>query len=235
MNKEKAVLNENPNKKKKDTSHPTKWQYFWRIQREGWRRMVTPALMYMFMSLIALTVSSLITDVKNYFPVIVVIDTVCVLCGAAFNAHLCYNYGKMHYDAYITGCLHRKNELFGIASGGNHQPEKEYRVWKGFFIGFLVGVPVLVLGALASIPGWDWMLIIMSLMCWWAYIPASWVAIYHQNVMGIEGFTVAAYWAFPMIVLPIIVSGVFYIVGAYVNKRNRESGKLSKAEQELKR
>ena len=38
-----------------------------------------------------------------------------------------------------------------------------------------------------------------------------------------------------MSVLPVLVSGVFYIVGAYVNKRNRAAGKLTKAEEALRR
>lgn len=223
------MLNENP-KKKKDTAHPTKWQLFWRVQRECWRRMVTPYLMYMFMSLIALAVSSLTSKI---FAVAIIVDTICVLCGAAFNAHLCYTYGKMHYDSYITGCLHRRNELFGIPSGGNHPVEKEYRPWKGFLIGFLIGVPVLVIAGFGQL--WSWLKIVLALVAWWSYIPASWVVTYHQTVLNMENYTLSSLWAYPMILLPILVSGVFYIIGAHVNKRNREAGKLTKQEEALKR
>ncbi|MCI8500512.1 MAG: hypothetical protein HFE28_07905 [Clostridia bacterium] len=229
------MLNENPKSKKKDTAHPTKGQLFWRVQRECWRRMITPFLMYMFMSLISLTVSSMLMQDANMtkYVISIIVDVVCVLCGAAFNAHLCFNYGKMHYDAYITGCLHRKNELFGIPSGGNHRPEKEYRPWKGFLIGFLVGVPVILLGGFGHIS--NWVAIILFLLAWWAYVPASWAAHYHTAILKIEGYTVSTLFALPMIVLPVLVSGVFYIVGAYVNKRNRAAGKLTKAEEALRR
>ena len=226
------MLNEAP-KKEKDYSNPTKWQLFWRIQGECWRRMITPFLMYLFMGLVAL---SLFTLIKDNFVINVVIDVVCLLCGTAFNAHLCYTFGKMHYDNYMMGCLHRRNALFGIQSGGGHHVEKEYRVWKGFLIGFLVGLPAVLLGGLAAIPGARGVFILfIMLITWWSYIPASWVNKYHVTVLGIENYSVTTLWCLPMIVLPVIVSGVFYIIGAYVNQRNRAAVKLTKEDEDLKR
>ena len=121
----------------------TSWRYFWRIQKVCALRAVTPFMMYLFMSLIALACQAISPDTTEWYEVL--LGAACIACGAAFNAHLTFSYGKMHYDSYLTGCIHRKNKLFGIQSGGDHHPEQEYRWWKGLLIGFYVGVPVLVI------------------------------------------------------------------------------------------
>ncbi len=82
------MLNENPNKKKKDYAHPTKGQLFWRIQRESWRRMLMPFLMYLFMGLVSLALSTLVSEYmekgsQSSYILTIVIDAGCVLCGAA--------------------------------------------------------------------------------------------------------------------------------------------------------
>ena len=225
------MLNEAP-KKKEDLSHPTKWKLFWRIQKECWRHMVTPALMYMFTGLTAVALYTLI----NNFYAHLILEILLLLSGVGFNIHLCFQYGKMHYDAYVTGCLHRQNEIFGIQSGGNHRVEKEYRPWKGFYIGFLVGVPVLIFGGLGHIEGARSVCaILLMLFSWWSFIPASLVSSYHFNVLGAESFPLSTIWSLPMIVLPVLVSGISYIMGAYINKRNRETGKVPKAPAEKKK
>ena len=194
--------------------------------------MVTPCLMYMFMSLTALSLFALIEN----FVAQVIIGIVCILFGAAFNAHLLYNCGKIHYDSYVTGYLHRQNELFGVPSGGDHRAEKEYRPWKGFFIGFLVSVPAIVFACLGAIPAAKAVfMIFISLITFWSYIPAWLTSFYHQTVLGIEGYTLSTLWCLPMTVLPVLVSGVFYIIGAYVNKHNRETGKFPQPPAEKKK
>ncbi|MGN1077710.1 MAG: hypothetical protein ACI4ST_04280, partial [Candidatus Gallimonas sp.] len=117
------------------------------------------------------------------------------------------------FDAYLTGCLHRKNAAYGIVSGGDHRVEREYRWWKGFYIGFLIGIPVIILGLLAgkfygqtvgSAAG-----IFLIMFAGWAIIPLSWLH-------------VSFYWSLLMIFIPVIVSGVFYIIGAYREKQKKE-------------
>lgn len=217
------MLNEAPKKPKKakDYAHPNRWQLFWRIQRECWRRMVTPYLMYFFMSLIMLAFQA----IPNLFAK-VGIGLLCIGIGAFYNGHLCYHYGIMHYGAYVAGELHRKNELFGIRSGGDHRPEREYSPWKGFYIGFLIGIPVIVLGCLTgrfldpiqatnggAIAG-----AALVMFAGWAIIPISWL----REIPGLSG--ASFYWSLLMVLLPILVSGVFYIVGAMSDKRKREEG-----------
>lgn len=213
------MLNEAPKKQKKqiDYSHPTGWQLFWRTQGECWRRMVTPYLMYLFMSLIMLAFQALGDDL---WWLRILIGVVCIGGGAFYNGHLCYHYGKLHYGAYVAGCLHRQNEALGIKSGGDHRPEREYSPWKGFYIGFLVGVPVILLGILAgaflgtSIGG-NFAGAALVMFAGWAILPVSWLNLY-------AGTQLSFYWSIVMIVLPITVSGIFYIVGALREKRERE-------------
>lgn len=210
------MLRENPKKERKekkkvDYAHPTKMQLFWRVQRECWRRMVTPFLMYLFTSLLAFACEAIDPDTTTTIEII--LGSICIAGGAFFNAHLCYHYGLMHYDAYLTGALHRKNELFGIQSGGDHHVEREYRPWKGFLIGFFIGVPVLVIAAFTPLfpnvagPG-------LTMFAAWSILPIKWVSKETPSI-----------YAMVMIVLPIIVSGVAYIVGAYVerDKKAKES------------
>lgn len=201
---------------------PTKAKLFWRTQGECWRRMVTPFLMYLFMSLIAFALQIIKSMWAN-----IIIGSLCILAGAAFNAYLCYQYGKQHFDYYLTGALHRKNELFGIRSGGDHCVEKEYRPWKGFYIGFLVGVPVLILGVFAAAfpadsPVGSFAAVGLLMIASWSILPVSWLRNYAH-------LSVSFGWSMAFIVLPVLVSGIFYLVGAH---KERELKAMQRARQE---
>jgi len=205
-------------KKETNGMHLTKGQLFWRIQRECWRRMVTPWLMYLFMSLLMLATQAISS--ANLVWLRILLGVLCLLGGCAFNAHLCYHYGVMHYDAYLTGCIHRKNLAYGIESGGDHKPEREYRAWKGFYIGFLIGIPVIILGSVAAATNAmasQFASVALIMFAGWAIIPISWIRL-------VPGMGAASFgWSIFMIIVPILVSGVFYIVGAMVERRRKEA------------
>ncbi len=222
------MLNEAPKKEKKhvDYAHPNPWQLFWRTQRECWRRMVTPYLMYLFMSLLMLACQVIPNVWAN-----VVLGIACIIGGAFYNGHLCYQYGKLHYGALVAGDLHRRNEEAGIASGGDHHVEQEYSPWKGFYIGLLIGVPVIILGCLAgnfydvlnanaedslSVLPKAYAALALIMFAAWAIMPVLWSRNYIPACANIS-----LYWSLLMIVLPIVVSGVFYIVGAYAERNSR--------------
>lgn len=213
------MLNEAPKRQRKqiDYAHPTKWQLFWRIQRESWRRMVTPSLMYFFMSLIMLSCQA----IENMW-IQILLGIVCIAGGAFFNGHLCHSYGELHYGEYITGVISRRNETFGIATGTSHRVEREYSPWKGFYIGVLIGVPVILLGVLAGAfmgtEGGSWAAIALTMFDGWAIIPITWIRNY---IPGMEN--TSFYWSILMIALPILLSGIFYILGARSDKRKREA------------
>ncbi len=218
------MLNEAPKKQKKvqDYSDPTPWQYFWRIQKECWRRMVSPYFMYMFLSMLALAVEAIVPGEPGT-TVEIVLGSICIAAGAFFNAHLLYNTGKLHYDAYLTGCIHRKNRALGIQSGGDHRVEREYRFWKGFYIGILVGIPAIILsiiaGALPETAAVDVAHFFMVMFAGWAILPPIWAG--GQNVSG--------YWSLLMVIMPVLVSGIAYIVGA-MREKDYKAHELERAE-----
>lgn len=209
------MLNEKPKKERND-AEPTKWQMFWRVQGECWRRMVTPYLMYLFMSLLLLSVQAIVPDENAVIEI--VLGIVCILGGAFFNAHLLYHTGIFHYDNYITGKIYKRNALLGIRSGGDHRPEREYRPWKGFYIGFLVGVPVIILGVLAHF-FYDVASLFFTMFAGWAITPIAWFG----KAEGTNRLNVDPFWSLLFVLLPILVSGIAYLVGAYVEKGRKET------------
>ena len=199
----------------------TKSQRFWLTQKECWKRMTTPYIMYVFMSMLLLATQEI--GAEGLVWLRITLGTLCILIAAAFNAHLAYTAGIAHYDAFLTGNIHRRNIEQGIASGGDHHTEREYAPWKGFYIGFLVGVPVLLFAGLACIPGamneelaiGRFMLIMFA---GFAIVPVSWV---FEGLYG--GMSTGAYaWSMLFVLLPIIVTGVFYIIGAHVEKKRKQ-------------
>lgn len=209
------MLNEKP--KSKNNRPVTKGRLFWRIQKECFRRSVTVYLMYLFMSLLMLAFQAIDTD--NTTLLEIGLGCICLAGGMAFNAHLCYHFGTAHYDAYQTGCLHRRNAVFGIESGGDHRVEREYRPWKGFLIGLYVGIVVIILGLLAGAyvdtQGGGYAIMFLSMLAGWAIIPVGWI-----RTRILPNFSY--FWSIAFILIPILVSGCFYIVGAMAQKRKRQ-------------
>ncbi len=215
------MLNEGP-KKQKVRKPDNAWRRFLRVQKVCLLRAVTPCMMYLFMSLLAFALQAISDGVAVYE---IVLGSLCIAGGAAFNAQLAYSYGKLHFDSYLTGCLHRQNVRMGIASGGDHRPEQEYRPWKGFLIGFYVGLPVLIFGTLAIFRAtWAWAEVLLDMFAAWAILPIQW----HRG-LKFPGENDWAYppvsggWSLLSLLLPILVTGVFYIVGAYCEKRRKQA------------
>ncbi len=182
-----------------------------------------PYLMYLFMGMIGL----LCCLIKTKWLVAVLV-LLCILGGAAFNAHLTFQYGKMHYDAYCTGEIHRRNERIGIPSGGDHRVEREYRFWKGSLIGLCVGVPVILLSLFGTFASWKILGYFFIMLAAWAYLPVwltGWLS-------GIENYLVNPLWCMLLVLLPVVVSTVFYNVGAMVEKRKKDEQAAREAEVE---
>lgn len=189
----------------------SKVRLFFRIIKECMKRSVTPYVMYLFMSLLMLSAQVITITALN-----LVLSITCIVIGAMYNAHLAYNYGAKHYDSYMTGCLHRQNQAFGISSGGDHREEMEYRPYKGFLIGFFTAMPVIIFGILAGrfpqASGIIYTLYI--LIAGFAIIPTGWFGQF-------AGIAVSGYWSILGALLPILVSGVFYIVGAHAEEKKK--------------
>ncbi len=215
------MLNEAPKKEKKN-AEPTKWQYFWRIQGECLRRTITPFIMYFFMGMLAFASQAISPDQNTVLEMVLCI--LCIAVGAFFNGHLLYYVGKNHYGSFVAGEIHRKNLAFGIVSGSGHRSEREYRVWKGFLIGFYLALPAIILslisGSLPAGQAWEAVQLVFVLLAGWAILPITFFGAGEGGV----GLAASPYWALLMTLLPIIVSGIFYIVGAKVEAKNRARG-----------
>ena len=201
------MLQEKPKTEKQ--LHPSKARRFWRIAGECFQRAVTPFLMYFFMGVI-----SLICMIVDSVVLQIVFSAICFVCGVLFNAHLLFMAGGKHYDGFATNSIKRRNKIFGIDTGVEIFTEKEYRFWKGFVIGLIVAIPGLFFGIFAIF--FDWARIACMLTGSWGMIPVQWMlSATAPDVNG--GFTML------FALIPAVVSGVGYILGAYYQKRKLEA------------
>ena len=214
------MLNELP-KKEKPKKPLTKWRLFWRVQKVCLLRSITPMMMYLFTSLIGLACQAIAEGTQVYE---VILGIVCIVAGAAFNVPMGYLVGKNHYDSYLTGCIHRRNAVFGIKSGGDHRPEQEYRWWKGFLIGFYVGVPVIIMGIFAAIPAtWTGGELALVMFAGWAIFPVQWLRTFLFPNWASDAYpAISGGLSILMILLPVLVTGVSYIVGAMAERSAKQ-------------
>lgn len=83
-----------------------KWILFWRCARECLRRAVTPFLMYLMCSTIAVACLSI-----SAFTVQVILIAGCVLLAVVLDADLSFAVGKKHYQMLMTGNIRRRNNM----------------------------------------------------------------------------------------------------------------------------
>ncbi|MBR2321105.1 MAG: hypothetical protein IKA57_03100 [Clostridia bacterium] len=154
---------------------------------------------------------------------------VCIVGGAAYNALLAWAQGGTQYEMLVSGNVKRMSEaqFDGGYKMSTHKEVKEYRVWKGFVVGAFTAVLTIVFGILlgcnqAKIDSQDVkgglavILLLSFLLTGWSVVP-----LYLMNATGVAiSYFVSCVFA----LIPIAVSGAFYIAGAYArrNKRLRE-------------
>lgn len=220
------MLRESP-KKDKNYANPTKGQLFWRVQGECWLRAATSYVMYLFMSMIALTMQAI--SGENTLWLRIALGASFILCGAAYNGFLCYNRGQKHYESLLLGKIYRRNAALGIETGGTYRAHQEYRVWKGFLIGGIVSLPAIVMGIISAFT--DELNFVYLVAAGWAYLPLTWARAIAQKTFG-EGATVNGAWSLVMIFVPVLVSGICYILGARRKKAETEALEARTAEVE---
>ena len=145
---------------------------------------------------------------------------VCILAAAGYNALISWAHGGTHYEMLVSGNVKRSTaDMYGMEYKiSSHKEAKEYRVWKGFVIGGISALLPLLAGLAYGIsfapstktlnPG-----ALVGLLCsGWSIIP-----LYCMNQSG-AGISYFVSMLFALI--PILVSGGFYIAGAYA-RRNK--------------
>lgn len=185
-----------------------KWILFWRCARECLRRAVTPFLMYLMCSTIAVACLSI-----SAFTVQVILIAGCVLLAVVLDADLSFAVGKKHYQMLMTGNIRRRNnmEIFSNKDKKSYRYEMEYRWYKGFITGACICIPVVIVCLIYVIGGFDttdadtayYGKLVLLIISGWAIIP--WELI--------EG-EISLYFSLVSCVLPICVTGIFYILGA---------------------
>ena len=168
----------------------------------------------------------------------VVWTVVCIIGGSAYAALLAWANGGSHYEMLVSGNMKRMSEdaLDGGFKISSHKEAKEYRVWKGFAIGAFTAIFTLVIGILfgafqgkidSSEPGKGVaaLTLIGFLTSGWSVIP--------MYLMNMNGIAINYYLSCLFALIPIAVSGGFYIGGAYARRAKRLREQLI-AEQALK-
>ena len=161
---------------------------------------------------------------------------VCGIGGVAYDALVSWANGGSHYEMLVSGNVKRisaeqMGEGYRISS---HKEAKEYRVWKGFAIGAFAAIWSLIFGLVfgcnqAEINSGDMrkglavLVLLGFLLSGWSILP-----FYYLNAVG---KTVNYFWTLPFALIPIVITGAFYIIGAYSrrNKRLREQAIAARA------
>ena len=151
---------------------------------------------------------------------------VCIIGGAAYNALMAWASGGAQYEMLVSGNVKRMSaeQFDGGYKMSNHKEAKEYRVWKGFAFGAITALVTLIIGILfgcnqAKIDvdemekGAAILMLVGFLLSGWSVIP-----LYLMNTTGIA---VSYFLSCIFAVLPIAVSGGFYIAGAYARRGKR--------------
>ncbi|MBQ7370017.1 MAG: hypothetical protein IJW58_03480 [Clostridia bacterium] len=157
---------------------------------------------------------------------------VAIVVLLAYNALVVWMYGGTNFEMLVSGNMKRMSAMeygdeYRISS---HRYAKEYRPWKGFVMGAFISIFAVVFGILFGAnadaintsflgseevtmeKGTAWLVLLGMLFSGWSLAP-----FYSLNMAGV---TVSYYFSLLVALLPTIVSGVFYIVGAYM-KRNK--------------
>lgn len=147
---------------------------------------------------------------------------VCVLAAAAYNGLICWAHGGTHYEQLVSGNVKRFSEdAYGNAyKMSSHKEAKEYRVWKGFTFGAVTAILTIITGIIfgcmqAEIDenGLNAPTMIFTLLSGWSVLP-----FYAMNT--VSGTSISYFVTIAFAAVPVVISGVFYIIGAYA-RRNK--------------
>ena len=144
---------------------------------------------------------------------------VCILAAAAYDGLVAWANGGSHYEMLVSGNIKRSTaDMYGAAYKiSSHKEAKEYRVWKGFVVGAIVGLFPLIAGIAfgcqqtaidTKLSGGA---LVGFLLSGWSLIP-----FYGINLTGHVSYFLSCLFA----LIPICVHGGCYIAGAYA-RRNK--------------
>lgn len=156
---------------------------------------------------------------------------VAIVVLLAYNAVVVWMYGGTNFEMLVSGNMKRMSAMeygheYRISA---HKYAKEYRVWKGFAMGACISIFGIVFGILfganaeainSSFLGGEeltlskdtaWLVLLGMLFSGWTIAPFY--------ALNMAGWTVSYYLSLLIAILPTVVSGAFYILGAYAKRR----------------
>lgn len=155
-------------------------------------------------------------------------NTMMISWGIAFALALAYNYfygwlqGGTEYDMLVSGNMKRMSLMEGqVLKISSHKVYKEYRPWKGFIFGIAPALFSLASGIIfgvnsdkvaaafegVSTGSLGWMFMMVFMFSSWSIMPFF---AKHLHVAAPNYFLSCLF-----ALLPIVISGVSYIIGAY--------------------
>ena len=205
----------------------TKWKVFWRIVGECLMRSLTPSVMFFVAGLVLLMLQS-----KNFgLSAQMAWAALCAVVALAYNGFLMWICGGNHYEMLVSGNLKRRSAMQSGSelNMASYKFQKEYRPWKGFAIGAFVSL-LLIVGSIVL--GCNQTAIVeaatneevtlttgLAAVSLIFYCLAGWVLLPILE-LNIAGTAVSFFVGCAFALLPVCVSGGFYIGGAY-GRRNK--------------
>ncbi len=197
-----------------ERSLSAKLKYGWKVFLNCLFNALIPFCMYLVMGMLLAFTQAISNEAFKY-----ILGVFCLLAAMAYNVYSCYHDGKKGYKLLSVGNLRRKSEAEGHEVSKKPRKELEYRPWKGFVFGFFVALPVLIVILCVGNVDIETMgmeqgtlFVFLTYFGGWAIIPVSWIG----AAMG----GVSTYWMLLMGLIPILTSGISYLVGA---RRERAS------------
>ena len=200
----------------------TKWKVFWRIVGECFMRSLTPSVMFFVAGLVLLMLQS-----KNFgLSAQMAWAALCAVVALAYNGFLMWICGGNHYEMLVSGNLKRRSAMQSGSelNMASYKFQKEYRPWKGFAIGAFVSL-LLIVGSIVL--GCNQTAIVeaatneevtlttgLAAVSLIFYCLAGWVLLPILE-LNIAGTAVSFFVGCAFALLPVCVSGGFYIGGAY--------------------
>lgn len=205
----------------------TKWKVFWRIVGECFMRSLTPSVMFFVAGMVLLLLQA-----KNFgISAQMAWAVLCAVVALAYDGFLMWICGGNHYEMLVSGNLKRRSAMQSGSelNMASYKFQKEYRPWKGFAIGGFVSL-LLIVGSIVL--GCNQTAIVeaatnedvslttgLAVVSLIFYLLAGWVLLPILE-LNIAGTTVSFFVGCAFALLPVVVSGGFYIAGAY-GRRNK--------------
>ena len=169
-----------------------------------------------------------------------------IAVGLAYQALMMFATGGQGYEMLVSGNMKRRSAAaMGTSMKiSSHKVEKEFRYWKGFVTPWFIVLLTVVIGIVFAVNqaeidrilastnekeamtlGLGIAVLVLLMIAGWSVLPFMFI--------NLGGVYVSYYWSILLGILPVIVSGVFYILGAYA-ARNKAVRKQEEADRASK-